>query len=696
MMEAIGQNAVKKLTDGAVTSTELGMESEDNGEKKIFDAALEQMQTTLPLYEIPIEELPLDEIPIEELSLDEIPIEELPLDERKLEELIADDDLSASLNSVILSQNQIDREITDEDLSIIDNSNMPLELIENELLSKDVSSLQTQVLKKATPLSAEMIEVLDPRFKVDISNNNIFLETGIAETGLQPLLQESTTELNVPLLQNVLQQGNSFENSAEIPVVAVQLEVTDELSTSNLQNILQKTSSESVLTIADPEYSQSDLPPNLVSNSKQVFQGNNLPAHDLNSILENQEEILQENLQTAFRKGSVVNSLDAEEITTNNILKFKRGNVLLTPEEIKAAESLRVVENFQLNEVLKVKEKFQDGQKLNAIERSQTSEKFQSGVNVNVNLTEGLQMSEKLQDRANVKLTEASETSEVFQVLKNPQDGARVKAVEGLQTSERIQSVEEFQGVEKTKLQAGFQVTESFKLAEEIQSEAKTKENFQMMGIKVQADVSENGSEKSLFQFRTLTSKDTQLFNSAKSSVDTVSPSGINSLTEVSGTTMVKGGESASTSITSLRGADLPFNMEQVVSRVRILRGNGVEEMTLRLHPEDLGQITLKIRQSGADLSIEMRVDNLQAKQMVESGFDSLRSKFLDQEFSYKELALNVDISERDSQFSRDQKKYIFEDDMNSVKKNKKEEIAEVEENPRVINRNDSGLNLYV
>ena len=50
--------------------------------------------------------------------------------------------------------------------------------------------------------------------------------------------------------------------------------------------------------------------------------------------------------------------------------------------------------------------------------------------------------------------------------------------------------------------------------------------------------------------------------------------------------------------------------------------GNGVEEMTLRLHPEELGHITLKVKQSGGDLFIDMRVDNPLAKQMVESGFD--------------------------------------------------------------------------
>ena len=57
---------------------------------------------------------------------------------------------------------------------------------------------------------------------------------------------------------------------------------------------------------------------------------------------------------------------------------------------------------------------------------------------------------------------------------------------------------------------------------------------------------------------------------------------------------------------------------------------------------------------------------------------------------------LNVDINERDSQFGGDRKNYEFEDDLNSAERGKKEEIAAVEEIPRVTNRNDSGLNLYV
>lgn len=613
MMEAIGQKAVIPVIDEAVAATEFGMDSGENGENKVFDATLEQM------------------------------LAELPLDEKLLEELLDEDGLSASLNSVLLTQNQLEPEIADTDFGIVNNSNMPLDMLADDLWSEDVSSLQTQVLKKTTPISAEMIEVLDPRFTVDGSKFDILPVSGIAETGLQSLLGDSTAESTDPLLQAVFHQVKPLGNGAEISVQEQQqlsrstpLAIEAELSTSDLQSILQKTASQSVLAEGGLGISKSELPPELQPNSNQKLQGNNVLAQDLSSILENHEESLQENLQTAFRHGTQEESLD-----TKNLQNLKRGDVPLTPEQIKAAESLQVVEKFKTNDAL--------------------------------------------------------QTTEKSQVAKEFQSGTREKAVESLQTSEKFQLAEEFKNGAKTKLEAGFQATEKFKLAEELQSGGKTitAENLQKAGVESTADASAKVSEQTSNQFRTLTVKDTQLSGSSKSSADTVSPAGMNSLAEVSGTSMVKG-TATNTSAEPLRGADLPFNMEQVVSRVRILRGNGVEEMTLRLHPEDLGQITVKIRQSGAELLIDMRVDNPQAKLLVEAGFDALRSKFLDQEFSYQDLALNVDINERDSQFSGDRKNYKFEEDMNSAERGKNEEIAEVEETPRVINRNDSGLNLYV
>jgi len=772
-MEAIGQKAVIPVTDEAVAATEFGIESGEKGENKVFDATLDQMLT------------------------------ELPLDENLLDELLDEDGLSASLNSVLLTQSQLDPEIADTDFGIVNNSNMPLEILGDDLWSEDVSSLQTQVLKKSTPISAEIIEVVDPRIVVNGSNVDVLPESGIAETGLQSLLQESTTEFTDPLLETVFHQVKSPGNSEGISAEdqqklshSIPLEADAEFSASDQQTVLQKSASQSVLAEGELGIKKSELPPELQPNSNQTLQGKNALVQDLSSILENQEESLQENLQTVFRQGTQDESLDAdylqklkrgdvpltpekikaseslqvvEKFKTNEALqpnsnqtlqgknalvqdlssilenqeeslqenlqtvsrqgtqdesldadylqKLKRGDVPLTPEKIKASESHQVVEKFKTNEALQTAEKFQGGTGEKAVEGLQTSEKFQLAekfqggtgekaseshqvvekfkTNEALQTAEKFQLAKKFQGGVREKAVEGLQVSEKFQLGEKFQGGTGEKAVEGLQSSEKFQLAEEFKSNSKTKLEVGFQATEKFKLAEELQSRAKTRtvENFQLTGVETTTGVSEKGSEQ--HQFRTLTAKDTQLPASSKSSADTVSSAGINSLAEVSGTTMVKGA-TTNTPAEPLRGADLPFNMEQVVSRVRILNGNGVEEMTLRLHPEDLGQITVKIRQSGADLLIDMRVDNPQAKLLVESGFDSLRSRFLDQEFSYQDLALNVDINERDSQFGGDRKNYEFEDDLNSAERGKKEEIADVEETPRVINRNDSGLNLYV
>ena len=690
-MEAIGQKAVIPVTDEAVAATEFGIESGEKGENKVFDVTLDQMLT------------------------------ELPLDENLLDELLDEDGLSASLNSVLLTQSQLDPEIADTDFGIVNNSNMPLEILGDDLWSEDVSSLQTQVLKKSTPISAEIIEVVDPRIVVNGSNVDVLPESGIAETGLQSLLQESTTEFTDPLLGTVFHQVKSPGNSEGISVEeqqklshSIPLEADAEFSASDQQTVLQKSASQSVLAEGELGIKKSELPPELQPNSNQTLQGKNALVQDLSSILENQEESLQENLQTVFRQGTQDESLDADYLQ-----KLKRGDVPLTPEKIKASESLQVVEKFKTNEALQpnsnqtlqgknalvqdlssilenqeesLQENLQTVSRQGTQDESLDADYLQKLKRGDVPLTpEKIKASESHQVVKKFKTNEALQTAEKFQ------GGTGEKAVEGLQTSEKFQLAEEFKSNSKTKLEVGFQATEKFKLAEELQSRAKTRtvENFQLTGVETTTGVSEKGSEQPLNQFRTLTAKDAQLPASSKTSADTVSSAGINSLAEVSGTTMVKGA-TTNTPAEPLRGADLPFNMEQVVSRVRILNGNGVEEMTLRLHPEDLGQITVKIRQSGADLLIDMRVDNPQAKLLVESGFDSLRSRFLDQEFSYQDLALNVDINERDSQFGGDRKNYEFEDDLNSAERGKKEEIADVEETPRVINRNDSGLNLYV
>jgi len=80
MMEAIGQKAVLSSTDEVIISDELGVDSGEMGEERMFD-----------------------------VTLDEI-LAEHPLDESLLEGLLEEDSLTASLASSILTQNQANPE----------------------------------------------------------------------------------------------------------------------------------------------------------------------------------------------------------------------------------------------------------------------------------------------------------------------------------------------------------------------------------------------------------------------------------------------------------------------------------------------------------------------------------------------------------------------------------------------------------
>jgi flagellar hook-length control protein FliK len=679
-MEPIGQKAVMPTTEEAiVVASELEADSGESGEDGIFDTTLKEM------------------------------LAEIPLEENLLEELLDEDGLSASLNSAILTQNQLDTAVVDANFGAVDSSTMPLEMLGDDLWKEDLSSLKTQVLQKSTPIATELIEVLDPRFAIEESNFEILPEKGIAETGLQTLLQESDTDSSGSLLQSVFHNANPSQAAGEFSADNLQnvlqknvsqsiqlgpgeMENEAEFTTSDLKIILQKTASQSFQLEGEYEISKSDLLPETQKNTVQPLklQDDNVLVQDLKSVLKNQEESLQEDLQTVFRHGSQEEAEEFEKLGDDNLQKLKRAEVPLTPEKIKLMESLQIVEKFKATDEIQVTVKseetknFQGKVKNNNIEGLQVTDKFK--------------VTEEFRGGTISKVAAGFQATEKFKVAEEFLGGAKEKTAEGLQVTDKFKVAEEFLGGAKSKVATGFQATEKFKVTEEFQSGVKSKvaEGFQMTGIENTGDISEKASIRPLNQFRTLESNETQLTSNAKSTMDSATPSAINSLSEVSGTSLVKGGETTKTAAEILRGTDLPFNMEQVVSRVRILRGNGVEEMTLRLHPEDLGQITLKIRQSGGELSIDMRVDNFLAKQLVESGFDALRSKLLDQDFSNQDLALNVDINERDAQYSGNRNNSEFEEDLFSAERGRNEEVAAVEETPRTERRTDSGLNLYV
>ncbi len=143
---------------------------------------------------------------------------------------------------------------------------------------------------------------------------------------------------------------------------------------------------------------------------------------------------------------------------------------------------------------------------------------------------------------------------------------------------------------------------------------------------------------------------------------------------------------------------ELPFDVEQVISRVRVLRDQDTQQITLRLQPDHLGRVTMKVRQSGGELRVDMQVDNPMAKQIIESGFDHLRSRFLDREFAFQELSLNIDVNQQSAyQNERDAQNPRFDQEFAQVSRGVAGEEEVPEPTAPVPRRgSETGLNLYV
>jgi len=719
-MEAIGQKAVLSSTDEVIISDELGVDSGEMGEERMFD-----------------------------VTLDEI-LAEHPLDESLLEGLLEEDSLTASLASSILTQNQANPESVEDIFGTAELSTIPAEILDDNLWTEETHSARLNVLNKSESFPQELIEVLDPRVVSDESTFQNLPSQGVAETGLQSILQESDLENPESLLQTVFHQAKPPEEGTEF-------------SEDDLQSVMQKNKNLPVQSKEDTEYSvlqkilhQVKLPEEGTEFSEDDLQtvlqtntGQQIPIKENNSVVqgpepvqENLEGLLQKELQAVFHQELQGNEKDATKQVAENLVKILPAEIPPAAERISPEQNLQAENLVKIMpaEILPAAEKISPEQSLQVVANTKTeksilaagnfkeAEEFEGGVKSKT--TAGLQMTdvENLSDSAEKVPILTTEKLKAVESL---------KVVDNIKTSETLQTktAEVLEGGVKSKMTAGLQMTdvenlsdsaekvsllpteklkatESLKVADNIKTsetiQTKTAEvleggvkekataGLQMNSAEKSKDISENAFKQPLNRFRSLTSKDTQLSSNVKSHVDSVSAPGINAVSELSGTSILKGTEVANSPNGNLRSAELPFNMEQVVSRVRILSGNGVEEMTLRLHPEELGQITLKIRQAGGNLTIDMRVDNMLAKQIVESGFDSLRSKFLDQEFSYKDLALNVDINERDSKYGGDRKYAEFDEEMFSPERGNKEEISALEETPIVRHRTDSGLNLYV
>ena len=709
-MEPIRQNAAFTSSEEAVFNTDLEIESGDKETEKIFDSTLDQMLT-----------------------------EETKIDYEDMIDQLMESNGQDSLVSYV-HQNQYESEIVTEETAdkLTEHTLFPIEIVKTDLSLEDSRHVQSNFLRKSIPIAEEMIKMEDPRIVTDENNFLNLEEAGIAEKGLQPFFDESTPDSSPTVIQNFLHQveqssdkNNLLEDSLQT-VLNQYTEEAVEIPRSSLHKIMHKTSNQTV-------FSEEEVLLNEVVslNNNDIKSANHKPVDPIlfteDAVLPNEAVALDvNNFKSANHKTENPTILAEEAVLPEEAvsraghgIKSEMSNTLVgqiqNHEEIALANQKIVgdAQTFNLkNETLPFSSKL-------IRELSQDSEIYigdhdKKLFDGNVMSKEQLKASQSLQIVENIKAHEVYKTKASINDVEELLTEAKPKVSDGLQISEKDKPASETQNLIRPKVSDFSKNTDSFKFTEDLQGQAKGKVSEDVLAkemFKSPDELKENLKSKEIFQnnvfettkvsseklpvapinqFRTLASKETKVSGSSNFGIEPVMSSGLSTSPEIPGNSFYKTSDSMNSLSESLRNADLPFDIQQLVSRVRVMRGNGVEEMTLRLHPEELGHITLKVRQTGGDLMIDMRVDNQLAKQIVESGFDSLRSRFLDQEFAYKDLAINVDINQRDSQFGSDRQFEEFEDELFSSQREKEQEISTLEETPRERHRTDSGLNLYV
>ena len=87
-----------------------------------------------------------------------------------------------------------------------------------------------------------------------------------------------------------------------------------------------------------------------------------------------------------------------------------------------------------------------------------------------------------------------------------------------------------------------------------------------------------------------------------------------------------------------------PNLMDRIAEQSRWLLRSGHSEVTLKLQPEHLGEMRLKVVHKDGNLTVQMTVDSAATKHVVEAGLNDLRQRLQSENLAQGNLLLNVDI----------------------------------------------------
>lgn len=83
-------------------------------------------------------------------------------------------------------------------------------------------------------------------------------------------------------------------------------------------------------------------------------------------------------------------------------------------------------------------------------------------------------------------------------------------------------------------------------------------------------------------------------------------------------------------------------NTQEVVDKVKVMINSKKTEMIMKLTPEHLGKLEVKLKKAGDSLIGQFKVESLAAKELVENSMDQLRANLSEQGVNFDEIQVSV------------------------------------------------------
>ena len=84
--------------------------------------------------------------------------------------------------------------------------------------------------------------------------------------------------------------------------------------------------------------------------------------------------------------------------------------------------------------------------------------------------------------------------------------------------------------------------------------------------------------------------------------------------------------------------------LDRIVQQARWMIRTNRSEVTLKLHPAELGELKIRVRQDDASLRVDITVDNASVKRLIESNLNDLQKQLQNENLAGGDLIFNVDV----------------------------------------------------